>query len=532
MVRQRDLIRASLPCEKKRALCDDFDCNACFNKSFASSIPKTISIVDKKINPRFIPKYSKNELFFRCSVCKHTFDKSIKSLTDGEYCIYCTTKPVKLCGEEHCDFCFKKSFASYEKAKYWNYKKNKLKPIEVYLNSLEKIHIDCDKRNHTFESTPKRINEGHFCLYCANLKICDDSNCYECLKKSFVTHPLALSWSIKNDVLPHQVFKNSTSQKYYFDCKKCKHKLHMILGSLDENTNNCIYCAGKKLCDYVYCKPCFNKSFASSSFAKYWSKKNKVEPRDITRNSHKKYWFDCPKCNHEFETTPSHIDENKANCVYCASQKMCYEDDCNFCFDKSFASHEKSKYWSDKNKLKPREVFKSTDSKYFFDCNFCNEEFNTSLASVKRGNWCSLCVNKTEKMLKDWLDEKYGKDNVKTQYIVHNGDKKYLFDFYLPNLNLIIELDGLQHFKQVGNWKSPEDALKNDINKINLSIQLNLSIIRILQEDVYYDRNDWDTKLLNCIQRYDTPKCIFIDNENLYKKHIDGIDKNINIMVL
>ena len=53
---------------------------------------------------------------------------------------------------------------------------------------------------------------------------------------------------------------------------------------------------------------------------------------------------------------------------------MCYEDDCNYCFDKSFASHVKSKYWSDKNKVKPREVFKSTDSKYFFDCNFCNEE--------------------------------------------------------------------------------------------------------------------------------------------------------------
>jgi hypothetical protein len=30
------------------------------------------------------------------------------------------------------------------------------------------------------------------------------------------------------------------------------------------------------------------------------------------------------------------------------------------------------------------------------------------------------------------------------------------FDFCIPEINLIIEIDGAQHFRQVSDWKSPE----------------------------------------------------------------------------
>jgi hypothetical protein len=63
-------------------------------------------------------------------------------------------------------------------------------------------------------------------------------------------------------------------------------------------------------------------------------------------------------------------------------------------FEKSFASHEKAKYWSDKNLLKPNEVFKSTGKKYIFNCNICNHEFSNSLNSISTNNhWCSYCAN-------------------------------------------------------------------------------------------------------------------------------------------
>ena len=40
--------------------------------------------------------------------------------------------------------------------------------------------------------------------------------------------------------------------------------------------------------------------------------------------------------------------------------------DKNISFEKSFASHDKAKYWSNKNELKPNEVSKGSDKKNLF----------------------------------------------------------------------------------------------------------------------------------------------------------------------
>ena len=53
-------------------------------------------------------------------------------------------------------------------------------------------------------------------------------------------------------------------------------------------------------------------------------------------------------------------------------------------FDKSFASHEKAIYWSDKNELKPFQISKGTDKKYWFNCNVCNHKFLMQLKVVTR----------------------------------------------------------------------------------------------------------------------------------------------------
>lgn len=531
MVRLRDIIRANKPCSEKRVLCDDNECDACFNKSFASCIPNTIKIADKNINPRQIQKYSQKELLFECDTCNHEFNKTIIALTTGEHCVYCTTKPVTLCDKENCNFCFEKSFASHEKSKCWDYEKNKLIPRQIYKRSIKKFWFICNICNHSFETSPNIIFNEHFCPYCANLKICGDFRCIECYQKSFATHLFASSWSFKNEALPWEVFKSAHS-KYIFDCKNCGHENCLVLYSLDEQALNCIYCSGKKLCNDEKCEPCFNKSFESNSFSKYWSSKNKVQPRDVLNKTHYKYLFNCRVCKHEFQIQLSNIKEDKLNCIYCANLKMCNDENCKICVDKSFASNEKAKYWSENNKVKPNSVFKCSDAKYLFNCNYCKGEFTSSLSQITRGSWCNLCVNKTEKMLKEWLIFNYGNDNVITQYLVKVGNKKYFYDFYLPEFDLLIELDGLQHFEQVGNWKSPEHALFNDTIKINLAINDNKSIIRVLQEDVFYNRNGWTDKLFKCIQKYEKLSCIFIDNNNLYENHINILNNKVTTIII
>jgi hypothetical protein len=526
MVRTRDIIRASLPCDKKKLLCENYKCKICFNKSFESVIPNTLKLLNT--DARDVGKHSQKIGLFKCLTCLHTFNKKFCSITKGEQCIYCTSKPVKLCDIDSCKFCFNKSIASHKKSECWNYEKNTLTPRQVFINSTEKYHFTCDVCAHDFETSPKAINKtGSFCPFCCNIKLCGELSCNFCRPKSFVMHQFAESWSAKNIVHPWQVFR-CTEQKFLFDCKKCNHELNVAPYGARENKLNCEYCASKKMCNDDNCKLCFDKSFASNSFSKYWSKKNKVKPIDVFGGTPNKYIFDCPKCKHEFETTPARINENKANCVYCASLLLCKDNNCKYCFDKSFASQEKAKFWSTLNKVKPRDVFKCTEFKYYFDCNLCNKPFKISLSSVKACCWCTCSKNKTEKKLLKWLNEKYGETNIIYQLAKIVDNKKYFYDFYVNNLNLIIELDGLQHFEQVGKWKSPEHNFANDIKKINLAIKDNKSIIHVLQEDVLYDKNDWDNKLSKCIVQYEKPTCVFIDNDKIYSQHLKTIKvKNV-----
>ena len=47
-----------------------------------------------------------------------------------------------------------------------------------------------------------------------------------------------------------------------------------------------------------------------------------------------------------------------------SSKKLC---ECSICYDRSFATHPKAIYWSSKNELDPKQVSKSSNTKYIFD---------------------------------------------------------------------------------------------------------------------------------------------------------------------
>ncbi|QYB17546.1 hypothetical protein PV-S19_0182 [Pacmanvirus S19] len=159
----------------------------------------------------------------------------------------------------------------------------------------------------------------------------------------------------------------------------------------------------RKLCANNQCQICFNKSFASSNKAQYWSVKNIINPRDIFKATHDNYWFACDICKHEFELGLNRITSGGTWCPYCAvpSRKLCEDIDCAYCFDKSFASQEKSKYLSPKNNINPREIFKSSSRKYIFDCEVCNHEFITGPNVISNGSWCPYCAIPTRILCND-----------------------------------------------------------------------------------------------------------------------------------
>lgn len=414
-----------------------------------------------------------------------------------------TRKRGKLCGKEECKPCFERSFASNEKSKYLA--EGQRNPFLIARSGVIKLSFLCPRCEHLFETTPNSISRGVFCPFCGSNRLCLDDGCEICFEKSFASNKKSVFWdSEKNGQSPRETFANS-GKKFFFICPVCSHSFATTLYGVS-NGHFCPFCSNNVLCASNGCRTCFEKSFASNEKSVFWaSEKNKQTPRQVFRRSNKKFWFSCGVCRHNFEMNLSGI-SNGHFCPFCSNQKLCLSNDCRACFEKSFASHERVKYWDvEKNQTLPRRVFAGSDKKYWFVCGK-KHEFSSILHHISKGQWCPKCKNKTEAKLFSFLGEHF-KDLVhqfKVSWCKNPETDKYLpFDFCVSKT--IIELDGPQHYKQVMNWQSPELAQKNDRYKEECATKNGYSVLRILQEDVRNDRIDWKKLLLEHIKDYDEP---------------------------
>ena len=137
----------------------------------------------------------------------------------------------------------------------------------------------------------------------------------------------------------------------------------------------------------------------------------------------------------------------------------------------------------------------------------CKEHgfFKQEAYSHSIGVGCSRCVNKTEGILYKKLLPIYPTliTQFKQEWCINQLSKtnKYLpFDFCIPEYKIIIELDGPQHFRQIMNWKTPEEQFKKDKYKEKCANDNNYSVIRIIQDDVLNDAYDWCKELCDAIE--------------------------------
>jgi very-short-patch-repair endonuclease len=447
-----------------KKLCNDNNCNICYEKSFASHKKAKYWDYDKNnnINPRTIFKNeNKKKYYFNCKNCKHTFNISLIAINKNKsWCPFCSNPPKKLCNDNDCKNCYEKSFASHEKALYWNYEKNNnISPREVFKNTHNKYFFDCIKCNHYFDINLANINNIYnlsWCPYCANKKLCNNNNCKLCFDNSFASHKMIKYWNYEKNINinPRNIFKN-TNINIYFKCNKCKHDFNANLHSLNNKINNCSYCSKTQ-------------------------------------------------------------------------SKLCDNNDCQLCYEKSFASHEKAKYWNyeKNNNINPRNIFKNAHKKYYFDCNNCKNSFKLSLMHISSQNiWCSICKNKTEKIIYDFLllNNFIIEKEAKFEWSINKKTNKYFrYDFYIEKFKLIIEIDGKQHFTYIKHWKNDYKAnQERDKYKMDIALKEGYSIIRMLQNDIYKNKFDWKKELLENIKINIEPRIIYICKKNEYFEYIN-----------
>lgn len=416
---------------------------------------------------------------------------------------------------------FDTSFASNPKSMFWS-KKNKKKPEDILNNkSGTKYWFDCIKCNHSFDSSLSHIQEGKWCRYCSGT-LCEDITCLICLDKSFQSNIRSNNWDYeKNGKLIPRHITRSSGRICHFICEH-GHSFSQKINYIDNGKWCSVCCNSKRLCLNEDCKKCFNNSFASHPNAIYWNyEKNKQTPREVFRCNNNKFWFSCIVCNHDFDISLNHVSDGKW-CKYCKGNDLC-DKDCDFCYNKSFASCPKSNSWIfELNELTPRQVCKNSGKKCWFKCDICHTNFNTYLPDVVGGHWCPHCKNKTESKLFKILSDIYPSliRNFRAEWC---KNKRYLpFDFCIPEFKIIIELDGRQHFEQVRNWSSPIIQYENDKYKEKCANENNYSTIRLLQEDCWDDKNDWFLKLQNAIleiKNKEKIQNIYITNKNEYDNY-------------
>lgn len=489
----------------KKILCDK--CDICYGRSFASHPKSKYWSHKNQVSPREIFLRSDKEYLFDCEDCGHEFCGIISVITSQKpsWCPYCNGN--KLCDSQDCEKCYNKSFASNEKSKYWS-SNNKITPRQVCNKSSGKYFFCCPDCDHEFDSNLNNISSGNWCPYCNNKRLCDRNDCELCYHNSFASN--AKSKYLDDGVNPRKIFKNSNAI-YQFKCDKCPRRFGLKLNKVSLDGKWCPCCLGNIICKDACCVPCLNKSFASHEKSKYWSSKNGENiPRYISLHSHDKYWFDCHKCLHKFEAPLNRVaaKNNPSWCPYCENQRRCSDNQdmhCYYCYQNSFASHWRAEYWSPKNKSSPSEVSYTNGKKYYFICDKCDREFYSTIANItnpKKPTWCPHCQNKTEAKFGDFLELKQipYERQAKFEWCKNPETRRLLpFDFYLPDHNIIIEIDGEQHYKQVANWTPPEQTQKRDRYKEQCAKDNGVQVLRLKQEDVWYDRNDWQLIVLNIL---------------------------------
>lgn len=143
-------------------------------------------------------------------------------------------------------------------------------------------------------------------------------------------------------------------------------------------------------------------------------------------------------------------------------------------------------------KLKSFELFDYSKVNYInaytgisLKCNKCNEWFVTKpFVHLNYGCGCPLCKNKSkgEFKIKKFLEENHFSYIPQKRFKECKGKRNTLpFDFYLTDLNILIEYDGIQHFKSYKSqkWKTPDKHKIYDNIKSEFCLKNNIKLLRI-----------------------------------------------------
>ena len=308
-----------------------------------------------------------------------------------------------------------------------------------------------------------------------------------------------------------------SKKKVKFKCDICFHPFSSSLCGVTSG-RWCYMCSiNWKHCGVDTCTFCFERSFGSYEGLTLNGKKKVdciVNQSDLflPLSSTKKVNFECDVCLHVFSSSLANVTSGGCWCGMCSAKwKHCGVKTCTFCFERSFASYDgltlngKKKVDCIVNQSYLRLAL-GCNKKVDFECDVCFHLFSTALKNVNSGIWCPTCKNKTELIVLNFLKEM--NIQVVREYIPggmkkmkKNYGKIGKLDYYLPNFNIIFELDGRQHNTQVIRFGNTSlfHRMILDKWKEKLVKKEGMNVIRFDQVAIWNNKYNWKQEMKNLL---------------------------------
>lgn len=366
------------------------------------------------------------------------------------------------------------------------------------------IRVKCPYCGSEYDIILKNFVRGNKCTNCCNSY--ENSFAYHIQMELGEGLNKYWDWK-KNELNPYLISKAITNKQVWIKCdKKDYHDSYKTTTAHFKEGKRCPYCCNQK----VHPKDSFGQwlidTYGKDAIKKYWSPKNTLDPFKIApKSTNRKIWILCQDKDYHndnggYLVTPSHFIRENSRCPYCShkNHKMIHKLD-------SFGSlyPEKVKYWSLNNKKSPFEVAPMSNKKYKFICQECGKEFERSLLHLNRyknGVYCNECnCSQLEHLTKDILNKYKINYDVQVKYnnLIGLGGGNLSYDFYLPDYNLLIECQGIQHEKFTPAFhttkKDFKKQLEHDKRKKEYAKQNNINLLEIW----YYDIDNIEEILIN-----------------------------------
>jgi very-short-patch-repair endonuclease/predicted SPOUT superfamily RNA methylase MTH1 len=383
-------------------------------------------------------KSNNTKMKYRCD-CGNESNITFNNFQNGHRCIKCSGKE-KL---------------TYEYVKnYFTEQDCELLETE-YKNANTKIKYKC-KNGHITDIIFSSFKNGNRCAECNGNKKYTFNEVYN----YFIEQ--------KCELLSQEYINIDTKMKY--KCY-CGNESQISFNSF-KNGCRCIKCSGNEKLTFKYVKNYFTEQDCELLDTEYINNETLME-------------YKC-KCSNISKISYASFKKGH-RCIKCGGK------------EKLTLEYVKN-YFKEQNCELLSNEYINANTKIEYICE-CKNNSEITYANFKNGSRCNMCKNKTELKLLKWVKEIYSQFIIKTQVKFDWCKNKRLlpFDFYIEDLNLIIELDGPQHFKQVSNWKSPEETKIIDDLKNKLALENNFKVIRICQRIVWDDKEDWDIQLKEAI---------------------------------